>query len=78
MRKKTTERQRRSIPVLLINGDRELGEAIGITSSETLARYRKEGMPYYANGNSFLYDPKEVVDWIKKRFKIQRVNQSLL
>ena len=42
MRKTKVER---TIPVIMLNGDKELASAIGITSGETLARYRKEGMP---------------------------------
>ena len=42
MRKTKVER---TIHVIMLNGDKELASAIGITSGETLARYRKEGMP---------------------------------
>ena len=75
MRKINVER---NIPVLMLNGDSELSSAIGIKDKETLARYRKEGMPYYPNGNSFLYDPKEVVAWLKTRFKKQEINPQLI
>lgn len=68
----------RSIPVIMLNGDTELASAIGIGDKRTLARYRLEGMPYYPNGNSFLYDPQEVVTWLKIRFKKQEISTQLI
>lgn len=68
----------RIIPPLFLCGDSELAAAIGIKSTEALADLRKDGLPYYYRGKSFLYDPDEVKKWIKAHCQVQKVKIKAL
>lgn len=50
-------------PIMLV-GDRELGQAIGIHDREALAKLRASGMPYGKIGKSFVYFPDKVKKWL--------------
>lgn len=57
----------RKIETIMLVGDRELGQAIGIKDREALARLRAEGMPYGKLGKSFVYFPEKVKQWLMKK-----------
>lgn len=68
----------REIPVLFIRGSEELGRATGITAPKTHARWRAEGLRYFVmDDGTFLYDPSDVADFIKRRYEPQQVNLNL-
>lgn len=67
----------REIPVLFIRGSAELGRATGFTDKRIHARWRKEGLRYsVSDGGVFLYDPKDVSAFIKKRYAPQEVRKA--
>lgn len=67
-------RNEREIPVLFIRGSAELGRATGFTDKRIHARWRDEGLRYSVSDNgTFLYDPKDVTAFIKKRYAPQQV-----
>jgi hypothetical protein len=76
MERKTTEKKRNgkvreNIKPLLLRGESEFAAAFGIVSNHTHARLRNEGMPYYCDGKMFVYDPEEVIPWLKEHWKPQ-------
>lgn len=64
---------KRDIQPLFLVGDKELGAAIGLSTSESLKSLRDEGLPYYHSGKSFVYDPDEVKTFLKKLWQTKRV-----
>lgn len=68
--KKRQSRKRGNITPYLIRGEQEFFEAFGVKSSEKQAEMRSAGMPCYHDGKAFIYDPDEVVKWIKENWKI--------
>lgn len=64
---------KREIQPLFLVGDKELGAAIGISTSESLRTLRDEGLPYYHNGKSFVYDPEEVKTFLKHLWQVKKV-----
>ena len=68
----------REIPILFIRGSEELGRATGFTDKRIHARWRDEGLKYSVSDNgTFLYDPKDVTAFIKRRYAPQEVKESL-
>lgn len=68
----------REIPVLFIRGSEELGRATGFTDKRIHARWREQGLKYsVSDDGTFLYDPKDVTAFIKKRYAPQEVKESL-
>lgn len=61
---------KRTIEPIFLVGDEELGQAIGITTPRLLQELRNEGLPYYHNGKSFVYDPEEVKKFLKKLWSL--------
>jgi hypothetical protein len=62
---------RENIKPLLLRGESEFAAAFGIHSNHTHAQLRNEGMPFYCHGKIFVYDPEEVLSWLKERWKPQ-------
>ena len=74
----STRKRSRAIPVLFIRGSEELGQATGFTDKRIHAKWRDEGLPYSVMDNgTFLYDPKEVSAFIKKRYAPQELSAKL-
>lgn len=68
----------REIPVLFIWGSEELGRATGFTDKRMHARWREEGLKYSVmDDGTFLYDPKDVTAFIKRRYEPQQVKSNL-
>ncbi len=63
---------RNNIQPLVLVGDNDLAQAIGMSSPQSLAKLRKEGLPYGYNGKSFVYFPDEVAEWLKKHWAVQQ------
>ena len=63
---------KRTIEPIFLVGDEELGQAIGITTPRLLQELRNEGLPYYHNGKSFVYDPEEVKKFLKKLWSLTK------
>jgi phage terminase Nu1 subunit (DNA packaging protein) len=40
-------------------------EKIVNVSRHTIIKWRKEGLPFYKKDKAVLFDPKEVIEWIK-------------
>lgn len=63
-------------PIMLV-GDKDLAQAVGICDRELLAKFRAEGMPYGKLGKSFVYFPDEIEKWFKKRAQESLENKKL-
>lgn len=73
MNKKTKKpKRKRDIPVYMIKGEYEFGEAFGILDNEKQAELRSKGMPCMNMNGQYMYDPDEVKEWFKKTFKVER------
>ncbi len=69
----------REIPVLFIRGSEELGRATGFTDKRMHARWRDEGLKYSVmDDGTFLYAPKDVTAFIKRRYAPQEVKRTAL
>ena len=64
------KKYRDNIQRLCLRGDVELGMAIGVSSRDTLARLRQEGLPCYHDGKSFVYFPNDVEKWLREHWDI--------
>lgn len=72
------ERTRRKIEPLVYRGSTELGQATGMTSKHTHAKWRKAGLKYLvADDGTFLYKPSDVLAFLERQFAPQEVKQSL-
>lgn len=68
----------REIPVLFLKGNDELGRATGVSGKRTHGKWRRDGLKYYVmDDGTFLYDPAEVSNFIKKYYAPQEVKESL-
>jgi hypothetical protein len=56
----------------LLRGGKEFYDAFGY-DERSQERLRSKSMPFYKDEDEFLYDPDEVLTWMKKTFK--RPNQ---
>jgi hypothetical protein len=61
---------RTNIKPEMLRGEREFAAAFGIKSGDTQAKLRAQGMPCYYDGAMFVYDPKEVKEWMKEKWKL--------
>ena len=60
------------LPVVIV-GQKEFAAAFGISSAVKQEELRRQGMPCYNRNGTYFYDPIEVLAWMKKNFRIQKV-----
>ena len=65
-----SKKLRENIAPVIIRGQKEFAAAFGISDPLVQARLRSEGLPCYNDGKMFVYDPNEVLAWMKKSWKI--------
>lgn len=70
-------KRRNNIQPIMLVGDIELGQAIGIHDHEALARLRAEGMPYGRISKSFVYFPDKIEKWLMKRAERDLVGKTI-
>lgn len=71
-------RTRRKIEPLVYHGSTELGQATGMTSKHTHAKWRKAGLKYFVTDDgTFLYRPSDVIAFFERQFTPQQVKKSL-
>lgn len=58
---------RNNIQAIMLVGDKDIAQAIGICDQREIAKLRAEGMPYGKLGKSYVYFPNDVEKWLKKR-----------
>lgn len=46
-------------------GLQELAQIVGLSPSHLRIAYRRAGMPHIRAGNRVLFDPGDVIDWLK-------------
>jgi len=61
---------RENITPIIIRGEKEFAAAFGYSDPLVQQRLRNEGMPHYNDGKCFVYDPQEVLDWMKKNWRV--------
>lgn len=50
---------------LILVGLQELAQIVGLSPSQLRLGYRRAGMPHIRAGNRILFDPGDVIDWLK-------------
>ena len=69
---------RRDIPVLIIRGPDELGRLTGFSNPRTHEKWRNAGLKYMiSERNEYLYEPDEVVKFLRKHYAPQKLKESL-
>ena len=62
---------RENINPFIIRGESEFAAAFGIKDPYKQAELRKQGMPFLHDGYCYVYDPLEVLAWMKVAWKIK-------
>jgi hypothetical protein len=64
------KKETRKISPIIIRGESEFSEAFGIKDPRTQAALREKGLPCMHDGAMYVYDPQDVLAWMKTNWKI--------